>query len=346
MTRQAFSSLALLIGLGSMIASAPAQAPNQVAFRPELEEFISRMQSQHGFELEQLRETFRQLKPVDDVLKAFNAPATAKPWHEFRPLFLTPARIEGGVAFWRDNEELLARARAIYGVPEQIIVSILGVESIYGRRTGNFRVIDSLFTLGFEGPRRTDFFRSELEQFLLLARENRLDPLEVKGSFAGAMGMPQFISSSYRSYAVDFSGDGRVDLWNDVADVVGSVAHYLKTFGWEADRPITVPARVTVSDVQHLLDQGVKPHLSVSEMKIRGVEPLEPLSPELMSAVFTLDVQQGVEHWLSLNNFYVITRYNRSKNYAMAVYQLGVAISQARQQQKNPPVAQAATVGQ
>jgi len=339
MTRHALLSVVLLAGLGSMIASAPAQAPNQVAFRPELEEFISRMESQHGFEGQQLREAFRQLKPLDNVLKAFNAPATAKPWHEFRPLFLTPTRIEGGVAFWRDNAELLARARAKYGVPEEIVVSILGVESIYGRRTGNFRVIDSLFTLGFDGPRRTEFFRSELEQFLLLTRENRLDPLQVKGSFAGAMGMPQFISSSYRSYAVDFNGDGRIDLWDDVADVVGSVAHYLNTFGWEADRPVTVPARLLVSDVQQLLDLGVKPHLTVSEMQMRGIEPMEPVAPELPAAVFSLEVPQGVEHWLSLNNFYVITRYNRSKNYAMAVYQLATAISQARQRQQAGPVA-------
>jgi membrane-bound lytic murein transglycosylase B len=333
MTRRTLLSIALLAGLAFIVASAPAQAPNQVAFRPDVEDFISRMQSKHGFEVQELRDAFRQLKPQDDVLKAFNAPATSKPWHEFRNLFLTPVRIDGGVAFWRENNELLARARAAYGVPEEIIVAILGVESIYGRRTGNFRVIDALYTLGFEGPRRTEFFLSELEQFLLLARENRLDPLQVKGSFAGAMGMPQFISSSYRSYAVDFGGDGRIDLWGDVADIVGSVANYLKHFGWEADQPVTVPARLTVSDVQHLLDLGVKPHLTVSEMKMRGVEAVEAVSPELPVGVFTLEVPQGVEHWLSANNFYVIMRYNRSRNYAMAVYQLAVAVSQTRQRQ-------------
>jgi membrane-bound lytic murein transglycosylase B len=323
----------LVIALGgTLVASAPAQAPDRIALKPEVETFIDRMGAEHGFDVERLRATFALLKPHEGVIKAFNAPATAKPWHEFRALFLTPLRIEGGVAFWRDNAEVLARAKSVYGVPEEVIVAIIGVESIYGRRTGNFRVIDSLYTLGFEGPRRTEFFRSELEQFLLLTRENGLETLETKGSFAGAMGMPQFISSSYRNYAVDFSGDGRIDLWNDTADVVGSVANYLKRFGWEADQRVTVPARLTVGDVQHLVELGVKPHLTVSEMKMRGIDALEELPPDQLAGVFTLEIPQGVEHWLSFNNFYVITRYNRSKNYAMAVHQLAIALTQARQQ--------------
>jgi membrane-bound lytic murein transglycosylase B len=335
--RAALHPLLFLSLGGALIASVPAQAPDQVTLKPEVETFIDRMRSEHGFEVEQLRATFAQLKPHDGVIKAFNAPATSRPWHEFRALFLTPLRIEGGVAFWRDNAELLARAKAIYGVPEEVIVAIIGVESIYGRRTGSFRVIDSLYTLGFEGPRRTDFFRSELEQFLLLTRENGLDLLETKGSFAGAMGMPQFISSSYRSYAVDFNGDGKIDLWNDTADVVGSVANYLRRFGWTAEQRVTVPARLTVGDVQHLVDSGLKPHLTVSEMKLRGIDALEEVPPDQLAGVFTLENPQGIEHWLSLNNFYVITRYNRSKNYAMAVHQLAVALAQARQQAHSAP---------
>ncbi len=323
----------LIIALGgALIASAPAQAPDRLTLKPEVENFIDRMRAQHGFDAEQLRATFAKLKVHDGIVKAFTAPATARPWHEFRAVFVTPARIDGGAAFWRENAELLARAKAVYGVPEEIVVAILGVESIYGRRTGNFRVIESLYTLGFEGPRRNEFFRSELEQFLLLSRENGIDMLETKGSFAGAMGMPQFISSSYRSYAVDFNSDGKIDLWNDIADVIGSVANYLKRFGWAAEQRVTVPARLTVGDVQHLVDLGVKPHLTVSEMKMRGVDPLEDLPPDQLAGVFTLEIPQGLEHWLSLNNFYVITRYNNSRKYAMAVYQLAVALTQARNQ--------------
>lgn len=331
-SRAAFKLLLIVALGGAVIASAPAQARDRVALKPEVESFIDRMRAQHGFDAEQLRATFAQLKPHDGVIKAFSAPATAKPWHEFRVLFLTPLRIEGGVAFWRENAKVLARAKAVYGVPEEIIVAIIGVETIYGRRTGNFRVIDTLYTLGFEGPRRNEFFRSELEQFLLLTRDNGLDLLETKGSFAGAMGMPQFIASSYRNYAVDFSGDGRIDLWNDIADVVGSVANYLRRFGWEAAQRVTVPARLTVNDVQHLVDLGVKPHLTVSELKMRGVDVLEDLPPNQLAGVFTLEAEQGLEHWLSLNNFHVITRYNNSRKYAMAVHQLAVALTQARQQ--------------
>ncbi|HWQ38419.1 MAG TPA: lytic murein transglycosylase B [Burkholderiales bacterium] len=334
MNRRIAMNVLLLAGMGAgLITAAPAQAPDRVSLTPAVEAFIERLRERHGLDAERLRETFRQIKPQDGVIRAFTAPATSRPWHQFRSLFVTPLRIEGGVAFWRDHHAVLAQARAAYGVPEEVIVAILGVETIYGRHLGNFRVIDSLYTLGFHGPRRNEFFLSELEEFLLLSRENSLDPLQVKGSFAGAMGMPQFIASSYRRYAVDFNADGRIDLWNDVADVVGSVANYLKNHGWAQDQAVAVPARLLVNDVQHLVDLGVKPHLTVSEMKMRGVEALEALPPDLPAGVFTLENAQGNEHWLSLNNFYVITRYNRSKNYAMAVHQLAVAIAQARQGQ-------------
>jgi membrane-bound lytic murein transglycosylase B len=340
--RRALDFLLVVALGGALVAPAPAQAPDRLTLKPEVEAFIERMRSEHGFDGERLRATFAQLRANDVVIKAFTAPATAKPWYEFRALFLTPARIEGGVAFWRDHADLLARAKAVYGVPEEIITAILGVESIYGRRTGSFRIIEALYTLGFEGPRRNEFFRTELEQFLLLSRENGIDMLETKGSFAGAMGMPQFIASSYRTYAVDFNGDGRIDLWNDVADVIGSVANYLRRFGWAADQRITVPARLTVNDVQHLIDLGVKPHLTISEMKMRGIDPLEDLPSDQLAGVFALEIPEGSEHWLSLNNFYVITRYNNSRKYAMAVHQLAVALAQARRQTEGaaqaPPV--------
>jgi membrane-bound lytic murein transglycosylase B len=308
-----------------------AQAPAKVQLKPEVEEFIDQMVRKNQFEEAALRQVFAQLKVHDGVVKAISAPATAKPWHEFRNIFVTPTRISGGLEFWQQHADLLARARDVYGVPEDIVVSIIGVETIYGRRLGSFRVIDALYTLGFEMTERATFFRGEMEQFLLLARENALDPLGVKGSFAGAMGMPQFIPTSYRKYAVDFDGDGGINLWDSTADVVGSVANYLRHFGWVWGQPVTVPARISGTQFKEVLEAGLKPQLTLQQMQPKGVEAIEELPPDVQAGLFSLDAEQGQEYWLALNNFYVITRYNRSKNYAMAVYQLAKAIARERE---------------
>ena len=327
------AQLLMAIAIISAGAAIPtlAQAPAKLQFKPEVEEFIGQMVRQNQFEEAALRQVFAQLKAQEGVVKAIGAPATAKPWHEFRNIFVTPARISGGLEFWQQHADLLARARDVYGVPEEIVVAIIGVESIYGRRLGAFRVIDALYTLGFEMTERATFFRGELEQFLLLARENALDPLGVKGSFAGAMGMPQFIPTSYRKFAVDFDGDGKINLWDSAADVIGSVANYLRHFGWVWGQPVTVPARISGTQFREVLEAGLKPQLSLQQMQTKGVEAIEELPPDLQAALFALDVEQGQEYWLALNNFYVITRYNRSKNYAMAVYQLAKAIALERE---------------
>jgi membrane-bound lytic murein transglycosylase B len=320
-----------LLFIGSTLSTL-AQAPAKVPLKPEVEEFIGQMVSRNGYDEKALRELFAQLKPNDGVVKSVNAPATSKPWHEFRGIFVTPTRTTAGVEFWNQNADLLKRARETYGVPEQFIVSIIGVETIYGRRMGSFRVVDALYTLGFEMPERAKFFRGELEQFLLLARDNGFDPLSIKGSFAGAMGLPQFIPTSYRKYAVDFDGDGKVDLWESKADTIGSVANYLKQFGW-VDAPATVvPARVSGDGFKEVLDAGLKPSMTLEQMQAKGVEATEALPADTQAGLFTLDVADGQEFWLALNNFYVITRYNRSKNYAMAVYQLAAAIAREREQ--------------
>jgi len=325
----------LLMAIAMVLAGAAiptlAQAPAKVQFKPEVEEFIDQMVRKNQFEEAALRQVFAQLKAHDGVVKAIGAPATAKPWHEFKNIFVTPTRISGGLVFWQQHADLLARARDVYGVPEEIVVSIIGVETIYGRRLGSFRVIDALYTLGFEMTERATFFRGEMEQFLLLARENALDPLGVKGSFAGAMGMPQFIPTSYRKYAVDFDGDGRIDLWDSTADVVGSVAHYLRHFGWVWGQPVTVPARISGTQFKEVLEAGLRPQLTLQQMQPKGVEAIEELPPNVQAGLFSLDAEQGQEYWLALNNFYVITRYNRSKNYAMAVYQLAKAIARERE---------------
>ena len=317
----------------STLAQAPA-----TKLKPEVEDFIAQMVKSHRFEAPALRQLFGQIKPHEGVIKAIRAPSTAKPWHEFRQIFVTPTRTSGGVVFWNEHEEWLVRAREAFGVPEEIIVSIIGVETIYGRRLGSFRVIDALYTLGFELPERATYFRAETEQFLLMTRENMLDPLEVKGSFAGAMGMPQFMPTSYRKYAVDFDGDGRIDLWNSTADVIGSVANYLKVFGWTWGEPVTAPARVDGAQAAALLQAGLKPHANLQQMRERGAEPTEQFPQEaaqdIKAGLFTLEAVEGPEYHLAFNNFYVITRYNRSRNYAMAVHQLAEAIARERDSQR------------
>jgi membrane-bound lytic murein transglycosylase B len=330
MSRSLLAAWLLFVGT---TFSTLAQAPARVKLKPNVEKFISQMVQQHQFEDSALRRIFAQLKSNEGVIKAINAPATAKPWYEFRNLFITPLRTEGGVTFWNENAEQLKRARDIYGVPEEIIVAIIGVESIYGKRTGSFRVIDSLYTLGFETPDRAPYFRSEMEQFLLLARENKFDPLAVKGSFAGAIGMPQFMPTSYRRFAVDFDRDGTIDLWDNIPDIIGSVANYLHSFGWIDGQPVAVPARLSGKAYQDIVEKGFKPHLTLAQMLTKGVEPTETMPDDLVAGLFSLDGEQGPEFWLAMNNFYVITRYNRSKNYAMAVYQLAQAIVRDRDAQ-------------
>jgi membrane-bound lytic murein transglycosylase B len=317
-----------------------AQAPTS-KLKPEVEAFIAQMVANHRFEAPALRTLFGQIKPHEGVIKAIRAPSTAKPWHEFRSIFVTPTRTSGGVAFWNDHAGWLERAREAYGVPEEIIVSIIGVETIYGKRLGSFRVMDALYTLGFELPERAPYFRGETEQFLLMTRENALDPLDVKGSFAGAMGLPQFMPTSYRKYAVDFDGDGRIDLWNSIADVIGSVANYLRVFGWTWGDPVTASARISGEHVKSVLEAGLKPHMSLEQLLQKGVEPVEPLHPDTPAGLFTLEAVEGPEYWLAFNNFYVITRYNRSRNYAMAVHQLAEAIARERALQNTPPVSAA-----
>ena len=297
--------------------------------RPDVQEFLDSMVEEHDFDHDQLEKLFAQVHRQDRVLEAIARPAEAKPWKDYRPIFLTDARIEGGVDFWHANEELLARAESEMGVAPEYVVAIIGVETFYGQRTGSFRVLDTLTTLGFDYPPRADFFRRELEQYLLLTREETLDPLELTGSYAGAMGKGQFISSSYRMYAVDFDGDGRRDLWGSVADAVGSVANYFRRHGWEHGAPVTVPAAVTGSEDAHelLVSAGVKPTLSLPELAAAGIRPAEALGDDSESvSVIELDGANGVEYWIGFDNFYVITRYNRSPLYAMAVHQLAQEI--------------------
>lgn len=287
------------------------------------------MVERHGFDRAVLEKALRETRFLNSIIRAMDAPATGLPWHEFRTRHVTDARIKAGLQFWAANESLLSRASAEYSVPPELIVATIGVETIFGRRTGTIVVLDALTTLAFGYPRRADFFRNELEQFLLLSRENGLPLTALKGSFAGAIGVPQFMPSSYRKYAVDFDGDGVRDL-RKVADAIGSVANYYRQFGWREGEPAVIPADVADSPLDALLAAGIAPHLPVAEFRKRGVTPLEPVADELPAALFVTQAETGPRYWFGLNNFYVITRYNRSINYAMVVNELAQALRAAR----------------
>jgi len=296
--------------------------------REDVRQFIEQMAAKHGFDAARLQELFSQVEKKDWVLEAIARPAEkTRTWAEYRSIFITDERIDRGRAFLRAHRDALARAEQTYGVPAEIIAAIIGVETFYGTRSGNTRVLDSLATLGFDYPPRSRFFLNELEQFLLLAREENLDISEVLGSYAGAMGMPQFISSSYRYYAIDFDGDGKRDLWNNPADAIGSVANYFQRHGWSRGEPVASRASVTSPLRIDGLNE-LKPHIRIGLLKHRGVIPQQPLDDDEMASLFLFDGDDGQEYWLGLNNFYVITRYNHSAMYAMAVYQLSREIMQ------------------
>jgi len=238
--------------------------------------------------------------------------------------------VADGVAFWHEHESTLNAVEARYGVPPQIIAGIIGVETRYGNYMGSHRVIDALTTLAFNYPPRAPFFRSELEHYFLLVREEDMDPLQPIGSYAGAMGMPQFISSSYRRFAVDFDNDGRRDLWDSPADIIGSVANYFSEHGWQRNKPVVALATVSGESYRAVLTGVLKPKHTLGELRQAGAQVGPTWSDDLEATLMELETSDGVEHWVGLHNFYVITRYNHSPLYAMAVYQLGQEILAAR----------------
>lgn len=311
----------LTVILGAFWNPAAAHGKGPLDEATELMPFVAQM-SMAGYPESDVRRILAEARVLPEVLDAISRPAEAKPWHAYRPIFLTEPRIAKGVDFWKAERAALGRAEDIYGVPPEIIVAIIGVETLYGERVGRIRVLDSLVTLGFRYPRRSDFFLSELRHFLLLARDEGLDPLVVKGSYAGAMGVPQFISSSYRNYAVDFNGDGRKDLISSTVDAIGSVANYLNRHGWQRGGEIAVAAEIDGDDYNELLALGTKPKLTMTELSRRGVRALGEVDAESRAALIELEQKNGTELWLVLDNFYAITRYNHSELYAMAVTQL------------------------
>lgn len=313
------------------------QMGGDFANNPNAQQFIDRMVNKHGFDRQQLQEILSQAKRLDSVLRLMDnqAPTTSvKPpsgpngaWLRYRKKFITPDNVQNGVVFWNQYEDALNRAWQVYGVPPEIIVGIIGVETRLGRVMGKTRILDALATLSFNYPRRAEYFSGELETFLLMARDEQDDPLNLKGSFAGAMGYGQFMPSSYKQYAVDFSGDGHINLWDPV-DAIGSVANYFKAHGWVKGDQVAVMANGQAPG----LPNGFKTRYSISQLAAAGLTPQQPLGNHQQASLLRLDVGTGYQYWYGLPNFYTITRYNHSTHYAMAVWQLGQAVALARVQ--------------
>lgn len=297
-----------------------------IADRPEVRTFIRQMQASHRFDGAVLDKLFRQVEIQGKILESIARPAETKPWRDYRKILVTEAHIQGGVDFWSHNRAALSEAAAKYGVAPEMIVAIIGVETKYGQNPGNYRVIDALSTLAFDYPRRADFFRKELEEFLLLCREEGIDPALPRGSYAGAMGMPQFMPSSYRRYAADLDGDHRRNIWTNPADAIASVAHYFSGNGWQSGEPIAFPASTAEPDLPGLQDRDVKPDRALTELRKLGVNTDAALPGSARVKLISLEADSGPEYWLVLHNFYVITRYNHSPLYAMAAFQLSQAI--------------------
>lgn len=293
----------------------------------KLDAFTEKMVTEHGFERAEITGVLQQARKRQDIIDKISRPAERTlNWGQYRKIFLTDKRTRQGVDFWRRNEQALKRAEQEYGVPPQFIVAIIGIETFYGRITGRDRVLDALYTLGFYYPKRSKFFLSELESFFLLTREEQLNPAKPKGSYAGAMGLGQFMPSSYRAYAVDFDGDGKRDIWNNETDAIGSVGNYFARHGWKNNQPVTRKAAGVLPKHQKFVKAGMKPSVSIAELKRAGIDTGKDLPDKMLSSVIELETGAGKEYWLGLPNFYTITRYNHSNMYAMAAYQLSERI--------------------
>ncbi|MEX1669749.1 lytic murein transglycosylase B [Zhongshania guokunii] len=310
----------------ALLLSAPALA--DYSSHSGSEAFIKTMVEKHNFDRDWVVAVLKQAEPKQSILDAMSRPAeSVMTWGRYRKIFIQDDRVAQGAAFWREHRKTLARAEQEYGVPASMIVGIIGVETRFGRNKGSYRVVDALATLGFDFPRRSTFFLGQLEEYMLMVREQGFDPFGLKGSYAGAMGFGQFIPSSYRAYAVDFDGDGKIDIVNNPVDAIGSVANYFKRHGWRTGQPVVSGAVLKKNADTSLFNTGLKPEKTVLQLSKAGIGSDRALPPELKATAMKLDGDEGDEYWIGLKNFYVITRYNHSAMYAMAAYQLSELIA-------------------
>ena len=322
------NAIALACSLPLLALAGASGASAGYAQRPDVLAFVERMRIEHGFSASALRQLFGRVRYQPQVIEAMSRPIVSPPSYEdFAARFLEPERIEAGVEFWRAHTDALERARSSFSIPPEIVVAILGVETYYGRNTGRYRVIDALTTLAFDYPRRADYFRGELEQFLLLAREQGISALDPRGSYAGAIGLPQFMPGSVRRYAIDFDGDGRIDLANDAEDAIGSVARYLERYGWRPGQPVMALARIEGPGAETILasfDAGIAERRPLAAWTAAGVTGFTipgDLAPDPIGLVM-LEISGAPTYWLTFENWHVLRRYNRSRLYASTVWAL------------------------
>lgn len=309
----------------------PAVAPGST--RPQLSSearaaFVAEAADRHGLDPAEIERWLGEARYQQSIIDAITRPAEAKPWRDYRPIFMNERRINDGRAFLREHWSLLSRIEADTGVPAEMVVAIMGVETSYGRITGSHRVLDALYTLGLFYPPREAFFRSELATIFKLAQEEDIDLNSAKGSYAGAMGWGQFMPSSYRAYAVDGDGDGRRDLWGSLPDITASIANYFVAHGWERGQPVVVRAKFEAAE--EFVPGNLEASHGLADLAERGYRPRYAVGADLPATVLNLDGADGREHWIAFKNFYVISRYNRSQLYSLAVFQLAGEIAQAR----------------
>lgn len=323
---------ASVTALLALLVSAPAlaQPVSATGFdlrRPEIIAFVNQVASRDGMSKQDLRTLLKAAQPQPKIIELMNRPLEkAVPWWQYREHFLTAERIDDGVQFWNEHRESLERIAARYQVPPEYIVAILGVETKYGRVLGKYRVLDSLATLAFDYPPRRAYFAGELEQFLMLAKENNLDPLTLVGSYAGAIGAPQFMPSSYRRYAVDADGDERRDLWSDWDDIIASVGNYLREHGWSAGEPVLTEATLEPDPSFQIDPHNLELNETVASLAGRGIKVDLALPADTPALLISAEQRDGPAYRVGFHNFYVLSRYNASARYVMAVHDLAQAI--------------------
>lgn len=305
---------------GTSVPAAPMLPAEKIAL------FVTDTSKKFGIPENEIRATLAQAQYRQSIIDAITRPAEAKPWKSYRPIFLTEARIANGRKFMAEHRDELLRVQERTGVPAEIIVAIIGVETSYGGNMGNFKVLDALYTLGFYYPKREAFFSSELAHLFQLSRVENFDIHQLKGSYAGAMGWGQFMPSSYLNYAKDGDNDGRRNLFGNLDDVFSSIANYFVGHGWQKGEPVFVRASMD-SNAQPFVPDNLEAKYPLAELAQKGYRPVSNV-PDLPATLLTLDGSEGTEHWIGFKNFYVITRYNRSPLYAMSVYQLAQAIAE------------------
>ncbi|QLI82766.1 lytic murein transglycosylase B [Chitinibacter fontanus] len=311
------------------LSSTAVLADDELISRPEVQQYINKTAMDNGFTPEEIAGWLQQAEFKGNIITILDKPSTSRPWHEFEANFVNKTRIMNGAKFWRENSILIGDITRKYQVAPEVLLAILGAETNYGRYTGSFRIVDALSTIAFNYPRRAEYFQGELTQLFLLAREEKKDPLSFKGSYAGAMGWPQFMPTSFRKFAQDWDKDGFHDIWSNPGDAMASVANYLNQHGWQ-DGGDTYTAVNFNGDPAQLVADKFNLHYTVDELIAKGVAPIAEINTKQPAVLYTLETEPGfTQHFLGFNNFYVITRYNKSTLYATAVLKLADEIKKA-----------------